>query len=140
TAADREGRIMTCNRAAQTIMGYQPYEALGLQLHKVLELRSPNAGPFARASSKLLSPPAESLHEVMIAGEACSGTVTIATRQGQEVVLDVDIVPLCDHLGERVGMLVTFNDVTSVHRLEEEKRRLDRLATLGEMAANVAHE
>jgi len=27
-----------------------------------------------------------------------------------------------------------------VHRLEEEKRRLDRLASLGEMAANVAHE
>src|SRR6266700_206998 len=28
----------------------------------------------------------------------------------------------------------------SVYRLEEEKRRLDRLAALGEMAANVAHE
>jgi signal transduction histidine kinase len=34
----------------------------------------------------------------------------------------------------------TFIDVTSVHRLEEEKRRLDRLVSLGEMAANVAHE
>jgi signal transduction histidine kinase len=30
--------------------------------------------------------------------------------------------------------------VTSIHRLEQEKRRLDRLASLGEMAANVAHE
>jgi signal transduction histidine kinase len=30
--------------------------------------------------------------------------------------------------------------MTSVYRLEEEKRRLDRLAALGEMAANVAHE
>jgi signal transduction histidine kinase len=42
--------------------------------------------------------------------------------------------------GERVGILTTFNDMTSMHRLEEEKRRLDRLASLGEMAANVAHE
>jgi signal transduction histidine kinase len=33
-----------------------------------------------------------------------------------------------------------LDDITSVHRLEEEKRRLDRLASLGEMAANVAHE
>jgi signal transduction histidine kinase len=33
-----------------------------------------------------------------------------------------------------------LDDLTSVHRLEEEKRRLDRLASLGEMAANVAHE
>jgi signal transduction histidine kinase len=30
--------------------------------------------------------------------------------------------------------------MTSIYRLEEEKRRLDRLAALGEMAANVAHE
>ena len=30
--------------------------------------------------------------------------------------------------------------MASVYRLEEEKRRLDRLAALGEMAANVAHE
>ncbi len=42
--------------------------------------------------------------------------------------------------GVHAGALITFNDVTSVHRLEEEKRRLDRLAALGEMAANVAHE
>ena len=35
---------------------------------------------------------------------------------------------------------MNFSDVTSMRRLEEEKRRLDRLASLGEMAANVAHE
>jgi signal transduction histidine kinase len=56
------------------------------------------------------------------------------------VVLDVALLPLCDDLGTQIGSLVTFTDVTSVHRLEEEKRRLDRLASLGEMAANVAHE
>lgn len=33
-----------------------------------------------------------------------------------------------------------LDDVTFVHQLEEEKRRLDRLASLGEMAASVAHE
>jgi len=37
-------------------------------------------------------------------------------------------------------VLITFTDVTSMHHLEEEKRRLDRLASLGEMAASVAHE
>jgi len=33
-----------------------------------------------------------------------------------------------------------LDDVTFMHQLEEEKRRLDRLASLGEMAASVAHE
>ncbi|HEV2662640.1 MAG TPA: ATP-binding protein [Ktedonobacteraceae bacterium] len=71
---------------------------------------------------------------------ACSETVVTADRHGQKVVLDVDMLPLWDDRGQQVGILATFVDVTSVHRLEEEKRRLDRLASLGEMAANVAHE
>lgn len=33
-----------------------------------------------------------------------------------------------------------LDDVASMQRMEEEKRRLDRLASLGEMAASVAHE
>ena len=55
-------------------------------------------------------------------------------------ILEVESVPLYDDQGKRVGTLTTFSDLTSIHHLEEEKRRLDRLATLGEMAANVAHE
>jgi signal transduction histidine kinase len=54
--------------------------------------------------------------------------------------LDVDILPLWGDPGERLGWLITFVDITSVRRLEEDKRRLDRLAVLGEMSANVAHE
>jgi signal transduction histidine kinase/PAS domain-containing protein len=73
-------------------------------------------------------------------GELRSGTIKNTDRQGREVVLEVDALPLSDESNMPIGMLVTFTDVTSVHRLEEEKRRLDRLATLGEMAANVAHE
>src|SRR5436853_7900620 len=33
-----------------------------------------------------------------------------------------------------------LDDVASMQRIEEVKRRLDRLASLGEMAASVAHE
>src|SRR5207302_393553 len=69
-----------------------------------------------------------------------AGTLLTVDRHGRKLVLDVDLLPLCDDLGTHIGSLVTFTDVTSVHRLEEEKRRLDRLASLGEMAANVAHE
>jgi signal transduction histidine kinase len=50
------------------------------------------------------------------------------------------VQPLRDDHEQQVGALITFVDVTSVHRLEEEKRRLDRLAVLGEMSANLAHE
>ena len=68
------------------------------------------------------------------------GTIITEDRYHRELVLDVDMTTLYNDRGEQVGILTTFNDMTSMHRLEEEKRRLDRLASLGEMAANVAHE
>ncbi|MDQ2904608.1 MAG: ATP-binding protein [Chloroflexota bacterium] len=121
---DVQGRITTFNRAAAAMLGYHPYEMLGQPVQKILDLESYlqmayNAPPSARVKNEIL--------------------VTL-DRQGQEVVLDVTVLPLRNDRGEQMGLLATFNDVTSMRRLEEEKRRLDRLAALGRMAANVAHE
>ena len=55
-------------------------------------------------------------------------------------MLDVQVAPLHNDRREQIGRLATFTNVTSMYRLQEEKRRLDRLASLGEMAASVAHE
>ena len=117
---DLNGRITTFNRAAEAVLRYQLAEALGQPIKEILDL-----GLFSRS--------------LIDNEERCSGLVT-CDRYGREVVLDVAVSPLLDERGVHVGALITFNDVTSVHRLEEEKRRLDRLAALGEMAANVAHE
>ncbi len=121
---DMQGRINTFNRAAEAILGYHPYEVLGQSLHKFLDLRSAFVIPYTLTYS----------------GEVQHGTVSTVDRYDRQLVLDVDIRPLCDELGARIGILATFSDMTLLHRLEEEKRRLDRLASLGEMAANVAHE
>ncbi|MDQ2714488.1 MAG: ATP-binding protein [Chloroflexota bacterium] len=121
---DLQGRITTFNRAAAAMLGYHPYEMLGQPVQKILDLdgylhMAYNALPAGRVKNEIL--------------------VTL-DRQGQEVVLDVTVLPLRNDRGEQMGLLATFNDVTSMRRLEEEKRRLDRLAALGRMAANVAHE
>jgi PAS domain S-box-containing protein len=44
-----------------------------------------------------------------------------------------------DH-GEIVGAVMFFKDLTRVEQLEERERLRDRLASLGEMAAGIAHE
>jgi signal transduction histidine kinase len=144
---DSDGHITTFNRAAATALGYHPYEVLGLSLHKILP---------PRHTSTLSALENTSLHSVTLPYEryrlsetggtdqgstdVWHGTVITEDRYHRELVLDVDMITLYNDRGERVGILTTFNDMTSMHRLEEEKRRLDRLATLGEMAANVAHE
>ena len=135
---DLNGDIITFNRAAEAILGYHPYEVLGQSLHKFLQVRT----------TSFLHTTAQKLEAARLAGheggerirQVQSETVVMLDRHRQEVILDVDVSPLWREPGEQMGMLITFVDMTTVHRLEEEKRRLDRLAALGEMAANVAHE
>lgn len=138
---DLNGCVHTFNRAAAVILGYHPYEVLGQPLQKILDLRAlrdkevhapiTNLIPLSQQGAFLAG---------MHAGEAMSETVVTVDRYDRELVLDVDVRPLYDESSEQVGLLMTFIDVTSMHRLEEEKRRLDHLASLGEMAASVAHE
>jgi len=45
-----------------------------------------------------------------------------------------------DDQGEAAGATLFFKDLTQVEQLEERERLRDRLATLGEMAAAIAHE
>jgi signal transduction histidine kinase len=42
--------------------------------------------------------------------------------------------------GETIGAVMFFKDLTRVEQLEERERLRDRLASLGEMAAGIAHE
>jgi len=136
--ADQKGNITTFNRAAEAILGYHPYEVSGHPLHKLLDLRAlqpVGEGASLAASSALLDQQRDVLHNVIR-----TGTIVTMDRHGREIVLDIAVLPLCKEQDGQVGTLATFTDVTSVHRLEEEKRRLDHLASLGEMAANVAHE
>jgi signal transduction histidine kinase len=47
---------------------------------------------------------------------------------------------LTDHEGKVVGAVAHFRNLTQVRRLEEQVRRSQHLAALGQMAAGVAHE
>jgi signal transduction histidine kinase len=45
-----------------------------------------------------------------------------------------------DDNGEAIGAVMFFKDLTRVEQLQEQERLRDRLASLGEMAAGIAHE
>lgn len=139
---DQQGRIVTFNRAAEAILGYHPYEVIGQPLHKCIDVRPVllSERTSSLPSSSGLHEQAQTFYDMINAVSVQGGTLVTRDRQGHEMILDIDLLPLRNNHGEQIGMLATFTDVTSLHRLEEERRRLDRLASLGEMAANVAHE
>jgi len=59
---------------------------------------------------------------------------------GATAILHINASPLSDDADRVLGMLFTVQDVTSLKEREHYLQRVNRLISLGEMAAGVAHE
>jgi PAS domain S-box-containing protein len=59
---------------------------------------------------------------------------------GRDVPLRYGGTPFHSHTGKALGVLLVFTDQTEVKKLEQQIRRTDRLASLGTLAAGMAHE
>lgn len=55
-------------------------------------------------------------------------------------VIGYTLAQVKDDAGRAIGAALLFKDLTQVEQLEERERLRDRLASLGEMAAGIAHE
>ncbi len=122
---DADGRILYVNRFGQTILGRPPEALRGSQVGQVLG--SPLLRPAelqTRAASRALA------------------RLDISYRQpsGRALEIGVSVTPLATQEPLRRGCLVVFQDLTEIRRLEEEVRTKERLAAVGEMAAQLAHE
>jgi two-component system, NtrC family, sensor histidine kinase PilS len=59
---------------------------------------------------------------------------------GEEIRLGLSISSLKDHQGNKVGQIIIFQDLTHIKEMEESVRRSEMMATIGQLAAGIAHE
>jgi len=120
-----EGRINFFNDAAQAILKVKAAQAVG---QKASELLGEDDDFIARIDSML-----EERRYCRMEGAYLNG-------HGDEISLGLSVSRLL-HKGEgKSGFLFTFQDLTEIKRLENEVRLKENLATMGEMAAGMAHE
>ncbi|NRD49665.1 two-component system sensor histidine kinase NtrB [Corallococcus exiguus] len=72
----------------------------------------------------------------VLAPRATRGELRVKTPGGQRV-LGLSVSPL---EGEAGSLLIVFQDLTELRRMEEDLKRTDRLASLGALSAQLAHE
>jgi two-component system sensor histidine kinase PilS (NtrC family) len=66
--------------------------------------------------------------------------ISYSHPSGRPLEIGVSVTPLATQEPVRRGCLVVFQDLTEIRRLEEEVRTKEKLAAVGEMAAQLAHE
>ncbi len=123
---DLEGRVTSCNRAAEEIMGIRAVELLGKEIKTGL-------GSF------------------QVLGEIIQ--ITIKTEREMfrdEIAIDdpsegkrwIGIVAslLRDSKGNQIGATAVFSDMTEIRKLQKEIQLKEQLAMLGELSAGMAHE
>jgi two-component system sensor histidine kinase PilS (NtrC family) len=120
---DAAGLITSFNRAAQEATGYDLEQVKGRPWQEVFSWR-----PNHRSEEG-----AEDLF-------ACSRfEVECKRADGRRLILGMTLSPLQEQ-GEQTGLVGVFKDLTEIRDMEEEMRRREWLATLGEMSAGMAHE
>ncbi len=122
---DADGRILYVNRFAETILGRPPETLRGSLVGDVL------GSPLLRPAQ--LQTRAESRALARL-------EVSYRHPSGRSMEMGVSVTPLATQEPARSGCLVVFQDLTEIRRLEEEVRTKEKLAAVGEMAAQLAHE
>jgi len=110
---------------------------------RALEILGETAGMNLRFDELFMNPLSTgSLFEHLVNGEGKSmsleGTMALPDGGTIPVRLNTTVIEMDDYHGRTI--VVIFEDLTEQKTMEEELRRADRLRSLGELSAGVAHE
>ncbi|MBN2033054.1 MAG: PAS domain-containing protein [Deltaproteobacteria bacterium] len=124
TVVDEDGSVLSLNRAAEEILEQSSGQAVG------------------RSSADILPKEmVDLLSELNPDGqEVTDREIECKRPDGRPLDLDVSVSVLLDEAGMRKGRIVLFRDMTEVQALKREIETSRRLASLGRLAAGVAHE
>lgn len=124
---DRDRRIVVFNKALADVTGYSRDEVLGQEVTHFLP---------AQEHMRVLRVVASSMR-----GEQVSNFETqVTSKQGQFIRISFATSSVLTATGEIEGVIAIGQDVTRMKELEGRVLQSEKLASLGQLAASVAHE
>jgi PAS domain S-box-containing protein len=124
---DLEGSVVRWNRAMESLYGKTRDEILGRTLDEIFP------SPFLEAlrGSLVMEDHEEIAHIYKL---------HLPAADGRSLMVNVSIAPFEVVSGERHGTVLILEDVTARVRLEEQLQHSEKMASIGLLAAGVAHE
>ncbi|NPV44719.1 MAG: PAS domain S-box protein [Firmicutes bacterium] len=118
-AIDNRGEFISMNRAAERILGIRGKNKNGVIYHELIEL----------------------LKNTLKEDNPVKNIVrTFSDESGKSRFIEINTSLLKNEEGNIKGALCSFNDITERKEFESKIDKIDRLASLGELAAGLAHE
>lgn len=124
---DLNGIVTSWNAAAERIFGYKPEEMIGQSIIRII--------PEELHDDELR------ILETLRRGDRIEHFETVrVTKNGERLDVSLTIYPIKDHTGKVIGVAKVARDITQRKKTEEALRTTERLASVGRLAATVAHE
>ena len=118
-ALDKYGKIIVFNRGAERIFNIDSSDAIQKDVNDII--------PFIMPYLKVDYPNKFS-------------QLSYKRSEDEQIDLLLTISPLKERDGSEKGQILVFQDTTRIREMEQEVKRMEDLAMLGELAAGIAHE
>jgi PAS domain S-box-containing protein len=125
---DRRGRITSLNAGASRILDYSFHPG-------------GNTHPQTQTAREALDNILEIIGQTLASGDGIRHRELAIARTGQEVLhAEINTSLLSSKTGKIFGAIAEIRDITQRKRMEETMLRIEKLASLGELSAGMAHE
>jgi len=124
---DLNGIVMSWNPGAEKMFGYSANEMIGRPITTIIP-------PELQVDERRIL-------ETIGRGERVEHFETLRlTKSGERIDVSLTVSPIKDDAGRVIGAAKTARDITQRKKTEQALRTTERLASVGRMAATVAHE
>lgn len=131
-ATDRLGRVTRMNPIAESLTGWRAAEAVGRHLNEVFVIRNSQTGEVVP------SPVDRVLEAGNIVGLA--NHTALLSRNGTEYQFTDSGAPIRDAIGQIVGVVLVFRDVTDDYLRERRISTSEKMQAIGQLAGGIAHD